>query len=56
MAFLFASMEVAEAGEIYESGVRLLTRKYPQYLKMPLDGRPLIVITPLEVTGWEASP
>ena len=34
--------------------LRLLQDKYPQYDAMPLEGRPLIVVTPLRVTSWGA--
>ena len=43
-----------ESGEAYTTGIRLLERKYPQYRQMPLTDRPMIVITPLEVTSWRA--
>jgi PPOX class probable F420-dependent enzyme len=41
-----------ESGEAYEVGVELLEKKYPQYERMPLKDRPLIVITPFDITGW----
>lgn len=44
--------QVVEEGEAHAAGVRLLQEKYPQYGAMPLDGRPLIVVTPLRVTSW----
>jgi coenzyme F420-0:L-glutamate ligase/coenzyme F420-1:gamma-L-glutamate ligase len=45
---------MVESGEEYATGVRLLEQKYPQYVQMPLKDRPLIVITPLEITNWDA--
>lgn len=44
--------EVVEDGQAHAIGLRLLTEKYPQYGAMPLEGRPLIVLTPLRVTSW----
>ena len=45
---------VVEKGEAHAAGVRLLEDKYPQYEKMPLKDRPLIVITPTHVTSWKS--
>jgi coenzyme F420-0:L-glutamate ligase / coenzyme F420-1:gamma-L-glutamate ligase len=45
---------LVENGAAHVTGVRLLQEKYVQYEKMPLEGRPLIVITPLTVTRWKA--
>ena len=45
---------IVDGGEAHGAGVRLLQEKYPQYGAMPLDGRPLIVVTPLRVTSWGA--
>ena len=39
-------------GEAHAAGVRLLHEKYPQYKTMPLDDRPIIVVTPLRVISW----
>jgi coenzyme F420-0:L-glutamate ligase / coenzyme F420-1:gamma-L-glutamate ligase len=44
------------AGERYETGLALLTRKYPQYATMPLAGRPLIVLRVERLRGWRATP
>jgi PPOX class probable F420-dependent enzyme len=41
-------------GEAHATGVALLTAKYSQYRTMPLDDRPIIVITPVHITGWRA--
>jgi coenzyme F420-0:L-glutamate ligase / coenzyme F420-1:gamma-L-glutamate ligase len=43
-----------EEGEAHATGVRLLQAKYPQYERMPLKNRPLIVITPTHVTSWKS--
>ena len=44
-----------EGGEIYERGIALLQARYPQYASVPLQGRPLISLTPVEVRRWRAS-
>lgn len=46
--------EILTARQLYDSGVQLLSSKYPQYQEMPLKGRPLIVIAPQKVTSWRA--
>jgi len=46
--------QLLESGDVYETGVRLLEKKYPQYGQMPLKERPLIVITPSDVTSWHS--
>ena len=46
--------ELVEAGESLSTGRRLLQEKYPQYEDMPLEGRPLILVTPNEVASWGA--
>ncbi len=45
--------ELVEDGAAHAAGVHLLQDKYPQYDKMPLAHRPLIVITPVRVSSWE---
>ena len=45
---------VVEDGAVHATGVQLLHEKYPQYRAMPLDERPLIVVTPERVTSWGA--
>jgi len=47
--------ELVENGDAHATGVRLLHAKYPQYQRMPLDGRPIIVITPIGVTSWQGT-
>ena len=44
--------EIVEAGERHEGGVRLLGDKYPQYRNMPVEQRPMVVITPTHITSW----
>ena len=44
--------EFVEEGEQRRTGIKLLKEKYPQYEDMPLEGRPLIVVTPHSVTSW----
>lgn len=46
--------QIVEAGEVYAGGLALLHARYPQYQRVPLDGRPLIVITPETVRAWRA--
>lgn len=46
--------DVVDTGEAHAAGIRLLQEKYPQYDVMPLEQRPLIVVTPLRVTSWGA--
>ena len=46
---------LVESGEAHTTGVRLLEKKYPQYEKMPLEGLPIIVITPSEITRWKSA-
>jgi len=46
--------EVVDGGEAHVVGIRLLQDKYAQYEAMPLEHRPLIVVTLLSVTSWGA--
>jgi hypothetical protein len=48
--------EVIEVGTHQQQGVALLHEKYSQYTTMPLTNRPLIVITPRQITSWRALP
>ena len=43
---------VVEFGGDHMKGVSLLHAKYTQYKSMPLDHRPLIIVTPSRVTSW----
>ena len=45
---------LVEKGDVHAAGVRLLQSKYPQYKTMPLDDRPIIVVTPMAITSWGA--
>ena len=47
--------EVVEGGPEPPAAIVLLRGKYPQYREMPLDGNPVIRITPERVTGWSSS-
>jgi PPOX class probable F420-dependent enzyme len=47
--------ELVHEGDAHAAGVRLLTRKYPQYETMPLGGRPIIFVTPMRVVSWSGS-
>ena len=44
-----------EGGELYDQAIALLVARYPQYGSVPLQGRPLITLTPVEVRRWRAS-
>ncbi|NNJ12861.1 TIGR03668 family PPOX class F420-dependent oxidoreductase [Chloroflexales bacterium ZM16-3] len=46
---------VITAGEDYDIGLALLQRKYPQYMAMPLDGCPLIVVQVARLRSWRAA-
>ena len=39
-------------GAHHRRGVYLLRRKYPQYRNMAINDRPMIVITPKQLTSW----
>jgi PPOX class probable F420-dependent enzyme len=49
---VFGRADIIERGEAHATGVRLLHARYPQYETMPLEHRPLVVITPLRVSSW----
>jgi PPOX class probable F420-dependent enzyme len=46
---------IITGGDEYAAGIALLGAKYPQYERMPLAGRPLIVIEPTSIRSWRAS-
>jgi len=46
---------LVEDGAAHSTGVALLTAKYPQYHNMPLNERPIIVITVERVASWRAN-
>lgn len=49
---IFGRGRVIHRGIAHRQAVRLLRRKYPQYRRMAIDQRPLIVITTLRITAW----
>jgi inorganic pyrophosphatase len=49
------SHAIKTKGAEYEKGIELLSLKYTQYQNDPIDGKPLIVITPQKVVGWRAT-
>ncbi len=51
-ALIFGKARVLRSGQIHSQAVKLLRRKYPQYRRMAIDERPMIVITTLRVTTW----
>ena len=44
--------KIVDAGESHAAGVRLLRDKYPQYERMALERRPIIVVTPTSIASW----
>jgi PPOX class probable F420-dependent enzyme len=44
--------KILQRGKRHQRGVQLLRRKYPQYRRMAIDRRPMIVITPKEFRSW----
>jgi PPOX class probable F420-dependent enzyme len=42
------------SGAMHRQAVKLLRLKYPQYRRMAIDERPMIVITPKRVVTWSA--
>ena len=49
---VFGRARVINRGIAHRHAVRRLRRKYPQYRRMAIDRRPLIVITPKRSTAW----
>ena len=49
---IFGRAQVVHRGIAHRQAVRRLRRKYPQYQRMAIDQRPLIVITPSRITAW----
>lgn len=47
--------ELVEDGPEPPAAIARLREKYHQYREMPLDGNPVIRITPERVTGWSGS-
>jgi len=52
---IFGEARVLRSGKIHQRAVQLLRRKYPQYRRMAIDERPMIVITPTRSANWAAS-
>jgi PPOX class probable F420-dependent enzyme len=52
---IFGTARVLHSGKTQKGAVKLLRRKYPQYRRMAIDERPMIVITPKRVTEWRAT-
>ena len=44
--------ELIQRGDEYRSALRLLQRKYPQYARLPLEGRPFIKVSAENVVSW----
>ena len=51
---IFGTARLLHSGKIYRQAVALLRRKYPQYRRMAIDERPMIVITPKRMITWNA--
>ena len=51
---IFGKARILLSGLKHRKAVRLLRRKYPQYRRMGIDDRPMIVITPARITSWAA--
>jgi len=49
---IFGRARVINRGILHRQAVRRLRRKYPQYRRMAIDQRPLIVIIPKRITAW----
>jgi len=49
---IFGKARILQSGEKHRQAVKLLRRKYPQYRRMAIDARPMIVITPTRVANW----
>jgi PPOX class probable F420-dependent enzyme len=46
---------VVADGSTHTTGIDLLRQKYPQYATLPLEGYPLIVVTPTTIRSWRAT-
>jgi PPOX class probable F420-dependent enzyme len=44
--------DILVEGEEFAAALVLLREKYPQYVLMRLENRPLIRVTPLRITAW----
>ena len=45
---------ILQGGKTHNLAVMLLRKKYPQYRRMLIETRPVIVITPKRITFWTA--
>ena len=45
---------ILQGGKTHNRAVMLLRKKYPQYRRMLIETRPVIVITPKRITFWAA--
>ena len=50
---IFGRARVVNRGIAHRQAVRRLRRKYPQYRRMDIDQRPLIVIMPIRSRSWK---
>lgn len=46
---------VLHSGKTHRQAVLLLRRKYPQYRRMAIETRPMIVITPIRIRFWNGA-
>ena len=46
---------VLRSGKTHRQAVLLLRRKYPQYRRMEIETRPMIVITPTRIRTWHGA-
>lgn len=51
---VFGKARVLLSGKTHRQAVKLLRRKYPQYRSMAIDTRPMIMITPVRLSTWDA--
>jgi PPOX class probable F420-dependent enzyme len=52
---IFGTARILLRGERHRRAVKLLRKKYPQYRRMALDQRPLILIASKRITQWSFS-
>jgi PPOX class probable F420-dependent enzyme len=51
---VFGKARILQSGEKHRQAAKLLRRKYPQYRRMAIDARPMIVITAKRIVSWNA--
>jgi PPOX class probable F420-dependent enzyme len=51
---IFGTARILLRGERHRRAVKLLRKKYPQYRRMAIDDRPMIVVTPKRMLAWGA--